>query len=46
MISSRIVLIQIAAKPINITIIQVYAPTSEYTDANIELFYELIPKTQ
>ena len=45
MISSRIISIQIAAKPMNITIIQVYAPTSEYTDEDIELFYELIENT-
>ena len=45
MITSRIISIQIAAKPINIIIIQVYAPTSEYTDEDIELFYELIEDT-
>ena len=45
MITSRIISIQIAAKPINIIIIQVYEPTSEYTDEDIELFYELIEDT-
>ena len=41
MISRRITSIQIATKPLNITIVQVCAPTSEYTDEDIELFYEL-----
>ena len=45
MISSRIISIQIAAKLINITIIQVYAPTSDYSDEDIEIFYELIEDT-
>ena len=40
MTSSQIISIQIPTKPINI--ILVYAPTSEYTDEDIELFYELI----
>ena len=43
MISSRIISIQIAAKPLNMT--QVYALTSEYTDEDNELFYELIEDT-
>ena len=36
-VSSRI---PIRASPFNITIIQAYAPTSEYDDTNIEAFYE------
>ena len=42
MIYSRIISIQIEAKPINIAIIQAYAPTSEYIDEDVELFYKLI----
>ena len=45
MISSRIISVQIAAKPMNITIILVYAPISEYSDEEIEVFYELIEET-
>ena len=45
MISSRIISVQIAANPMNITIIQVYAPTSEYSDEEIEVFYEFIEET-
>ena len=45
MISIRIISIQIPAKTININIILVYAPISEYTDEDIELFYELIEDT-
>ena len=55
MISSRIIAVQIAAKPMNITIIHVYhntgiyipvyiyiyAPTSEYSDEEIEVFTNL-----
>ena len=45
MISSRIISVQIEANPMNITIIQVYAPTSEYSDEEIEVFYEFIEET-
>ena len=45
MISSRITSIQFAAKPMNITIIQVYAPTTDYSDEDIEECYELIEDT-
>ena len=45
MISSRIMSVQISVKPMNITIIQVYAPTSKYSDEEIEVFYELIEET-
>ncbi|KAI8512774.1 hypothetical protein Bbelb_094130 [Branchiostoma belcheri] len=34
-----------AAKPLNITIIQVYAPTSEHDDETIETFYEELRNT-
>ena len=39
-ISSRIMSIRVAAKPHNITIFQVYAPTSSYDDEIVEEFYE------
>ena len=38
-VSSRIITIRIRASPFNITIIQVYAPTSDYDDTEIEAFY-------
>ena len=41
-ISSRLMSIRIAAQPHNITIIQVYAPTTDYDDVAIEEFYESI----
>ena len=39
-ISSRLMSIRIAAKPQNITIFQVYAPTTDYSDESVEEFYE------
>ena len=39
-ISSRLMSIRIAAKPQNITIFQVYAPTTDYSDETVEEFYE------
>ena len=39
-VSSRIITIRIRASPFNITIIQAYAPTSDYDDTDIEAFYE------
>ena len=41
-ISSRIITIRLRAKPLNITIIQVYAPTTDYDDEQIEQFYNQI----
>ena len=41
-ISSRLIKIRVSAKPKNVTIIQVYAPTSDYEDKEIETFYESI----
>ena len=50
-ISSRIISIHISAKPHNLTIIQAYAPTAEYDEEELEVFYEqldsniaLVPK--
>ena len=39
-VSSRLISIRIAAKPQNMTIIQVYAPTTDYDDETNEQFYE------
>ena len=41
-ISSRVISIRLKASPINITIIQIYAPTSTYNDEEIEQFYETV----
>ena len=38
-ISSRLITIRLQAKPFNITIIQVYAPTSNHDDHEVENFY-------
>ncbi|XP_030751543.1 craniofacial development protein 2-like [Sitophilus oryzae] len=39
-ISNRVALLKINVKPFNINIIQSYAPTSESSDQEIEIFYE------
>ena len=39
-ISSRLMKIRLRATPFNITVVQVYAPTSDYDDNKIEEFYE------
>ncbi|XP_069972221.1 craniofacial development protein 2-like [Penaeus vannamei] len=39
-ISSRIIRIRIKARPLNLTIIQIYAPTGDYEDNDVELFYQ------
>ena len=41
-ISSRIIAIRLRAKPLKITIIQVYAPTTDYDDEQIEQLYNQI----
>ena len=38
--SSRLITIRLRAVPFNITIVQAYAPTSEYDDNKIEEFYD------
>ena len=38
-ISDRIAIIRLQATPFNISIIQVYAPTTEHSDEEIEVFY-------
>jgi hypothetical protein len=48
-VSSRLITIRLRATPFNITIIQAYAPTSDYDDAQVEDFYdqlqEVVDKT-
>ena len=41
-ISDRVIVVKLQAKPFNIYMIQVYAPTHDYNDENIEEFYEQI----
>ena len=41
-ISDRVVMVKLKAKPFNINMIQVYAPTQVYDDEIIEEFYEQI----
>ena len=43
-ISSRLITIHLTASPFNITIIQAYAPTSNYSDDDVEYFYEELQK--
>ena len=44
-VSSRIISIRIKAIPFNCTLIQVYAPTTDYSEDEIEIFYEQIEDT-
>ena len=39
-VSSRLITIRLRAVPFNITIVQAYAPTSDYDDNEIEEFYD------
>lgn len=39
-------LLQLSAKPVNINLIQVYAPTSDKPDAEVEQFYEQIQEVK
>ena len=39
-VSSRLITIRLRAVPFNITIVQAYAPTSDYNDNEIEQFYD------
>ena len=38
-ISSRLMTVRLRASPFNITIIQIYAPTSSYDDSDVDEFY-------
>ena len=37
---NRMISVRFQGKPFNITVIQVYAPTSNAEEAEVELFYE------
>ena len=39
-VSSRVITIRLRAVPFNITILQAYAPTSDYDENEIEEFYD------
>ena len=41
-LSDSVILVKIAAKPVGLNIIQVYAPTADYSDEDIEAFYEQV----
>ena len=41
-VSKRVMLIKIAAKPVGLNIIQVYAPTTAYSDSEVDEFYEQV----
>ena len=38
-ISSRLMIVRLRESPFNITIIQVYAPTSSYDESKVDEFY-------
>lgn len=44
-ISDRILLIKLQAKPFNIVILQLYAPTTNYSDEDMEQWYERVEET-
>lgn len=44
-ISSRLISIRLSATPFNITVIQAYAPTSDYSDEDLEDFYSQVQDT-
>ena len=41
-VNDRIATIRIQCKPINLTVVQVYAPTSSSEEEDIEAFYETV----
>jgi hypothetical protein len=45
-VSSRLITIRLKATPFNITIIQVYAPTSDYDDNQVEEFYNQLQEVK
>ncbi|GFO11393.1 craniofacial development protein 2-like protein [Plakobranchus ocellatus] len=45
-ISDRVVVAKLVAKPLNLGIIQVYAPTSDSGDVEVEKFYKEIEKAK
>ena len=45
-VSSRLISIRVRATPFNITIIQVYAPTSDYDDCEVDHVYQQLQETK
>lgn len=43
-ISDRVIVAKFQAKPLDIVVVQVYAPTSDYPDEEIESFYDDVDK--
>jgi len=41
-LSDRVMLLQLAMRPINVNIVQVYAPTTDHNDDEVEKFYQQI----
>ena len=44
-VSSRLISVRVRAAPFNITIIQVYAPTSGHDDSEVDHFYQQLQET-
>ena len=44
-VSRRLISIRLRAAPFNITIIQVYAPTSKHDDSEVDHFYQQLQET-
>ena len=44
-VSSRLILMRLRAAPFNITITQVYAPTSGHDDSEVDHFYKQLQDT-
>ncbi|XP_063594245.1 craniofacial development protein 2-like [Penaeus indicus] len=45
-ISERVLLVKLKGHPFNLSIIQVYAPTSEHTEEEVEAFYEEVEQAK
>ena len=45
-VSSRVLLVKIQAKPFDLNVIQVYAPTGDHTEDEVEEFYEDLNKAR
>ena len=45
-ISDRVLMVKIRAKPVNLNVIQVYAPTSTQSDEEVEEFYGMIEQAK
>ena len=45
-VSERVLLVRLKGKPFDVCIIQVYAPTCDYSDEEVDLFYEDVMKAK